>query len=127
VEGDGRVGSKAGLIEKVIIQTRMVTFLVRSKDRNRVLARTNRVVARFRPRKEKMNVFDQGKNYARWAPVALIYMTPDGSFEGRIYSHGAECRSAGSVKCCTKEYAVCATTETLPRTQALVDEELGLL
>lgn len=58
---------------------------------------------------------------------ALIYMTFDGSFEGRIYTHGEDCKSGELAKCCTENYEICAITETLPRTQVLVDEELGLL
>ena len=55
---------------------------------------------------------------------AAIYMRPDGLFEGRIYrsesnaaSHAAQSRTG---------FEVCGVTETLPRLEAIVDEELGL-
>ncbi len=46
---------------------------------------------------------------------AEIYMRPDGTFEGRIYRPEAE-----------EEFEICGVTETLPRVETLVDEELGL-
>ena len=57
----------------------------------------------------------------------LIYMTTDGSFEGRIYTHREDCKPGKVTECCTHNYEVCAITQTLPRTLILVDEELGLL
>ena len=47
---------------------------------------------------------------------AEIYMRDDGLFEGRIY------RSDGA----NGDFEVCGLTETLPRLEAIVDEELGL-
>lgn len=49
---------------------------------------------------------------------AEIYMRDDGLFEGRIHRTdpgGAE-----------ESFEVCGVTETLPRIEAIVDEELGL-
>ncbi|MGH9968840.1 MAG: hypothetical protein ACREBG_13640 [Pyrinomonadaceae bacterium] len=44
---------------------------------------------------------------------AEIYMRPDGLFEGRIYRQEVDL-----------EFEVCGVTETLPRVETLVDEEL---
>ena len=44
---------------------------------------------------------------------AEIYMRPDGLFEGRIYRPEVE-----------MEFEICGVTETLPRVETLVDEEL---
>lgn len=44
---------------------------------------------------------------------AEIYMRPDGLFEGRIYRQEVDV-----------EFEVCGVTETLPRVETLVDEEL---
>lgn len=46
---------------------------------------------------------------------AEIYMRDDGLFEGRIYRQAP-----------TDEFEVCGVTETLPRVEMIVDEELGL-
>jgi hypothetical protein len=55
---------------------------------------------------------------------AEIYMRPDGLFEGRIYR---ETEAKGEVsKRAEGEFEVCGITETLPRVETLVDEELGL-
>ena len=56
---------------------------------------------------------------------AEIYMRTDGLFEGRIYSialaTGSLNPGRGEV-----EFEVCGVTETLPRAQTIVYEELGL-
>jgi hypothetical protein len=44
---------------------------------------------------------------------AKIYMRPDGLFEGRIYPQEVD-----------EEFEVCGVTETLPRVETLVEEEL---
>ena len=54
---------------------------------------------------------------------ALIYMRPDGLFEGRI--HRKRDQDAGADRW-ANDYEVCAVTETLPRAKTIVDEELGL-
>jgi hypothetical protein len=54
---------------------------------------------------------------------AEIYMRDDGLFEGRIYRE-PEPPVAGSVG--ADAFEVCGITETLPRVETLVDEELGL-
>lgn len=51
---------------------------------------------------------------------AEIYMRPDGLFEGRIYRMEAAGGSEPS------DFEICGVTETLPRVETLVDEELGL-
>lgn len=56
---------------------------------------------------------------------AEIYMRPDGLFEGRIYGLEATAGSLQSRRC-EAEFEVCGVTETLPRAQAIVDEELDL-
>ena len=55
---------------------------------------------------------------------AEIFMRPDGLFEGRIYRQTAETASDGSRA--KADFEICGVTETLPRVEALVDEELGL-
>ena len=55
---------------------------------------------------------------------AEIYMRPDGLFEGRIYS--LESATGGPQPMQRKEFEVCGVTETLPRAQTIVSEELGL-
>jgi hypothetical protein len=50
---------------------------------------------------------------------AEIYMRDDGLFEGRIYRSGSGKQGDG-------DFEVCGLTETLPRIEAIVDEELGL-
>jgi hypothetical protein len=54
---------------------------------------------------------------------AEIYMRPDGLFEGRIYGPEPEADCGNSSH---DEGFVCGVTETLPRVQTVVDEELGL-
>lgn len=46
---------------------------------------------------------------------AKIFMRSDGLFEGRIYRQEVDV-----------EFEVCGVTETLPRVETLVDEELDL-
>lgn len=53
---------------------------------------------------------------------AEIYMRDDGLFEGRIYRTGASNQADGA----NGGFEVCGITETLPRIEAIVDEELGL-
>jgi hypothetical protein len=56
---------------------------------------------------------------------AKIYMRPDGLFEGRIYTLQS---AAGSPPLgqSDAEFEVCGVTETLPRAQSIVYEDLGL-
>ncbi len=58
---------------------------------------------------------------------AGIYMRPDGLFEGRIYRPVPEpdCGQRQGLQL-DDEFEVCGITETLPRIETLVDEELGL-
>ncbi len=58
---------------------------------------------------------------------AQIWMNFDGSFEGRVHTHRETCKPNGRSNCCLDQYEVCGVTETLPRIETLVDEELGLL
>jgi hypothetical protein len=51
-------------------------------------------------------------------------MRPDGLFEGRIYRQTSE--TAGETIRAKAEFEICGVTETLPRVETLVDEELGL-
>jgi hypothetical protein len=61
-------------------------------------------------------------NGQRWAE---IYMRPDGLFEGRI--HRVESPTGGLQPGRREaEFEVCGVTETLPRAQTIVYEELGL-
>ncbi len=53
---------------------------------------------------------------------AEIYMRPDGLFEGRIYQEPDPGNNSNRVG----QFEVCGVTETLPRVESLVDEELGL-
>ena len=55
---------------------------------------------------------------------AEIYMRPDGLFEGRIYRQQSETGSGLAQG--NAEFEICGVTETLPRVELLVDEELGL-
>ena len=55
---------------------------------------------------------------------AEIYMRDDGLFEGRIYRPESESRVP--VQDASVRFEVCGITETLPRLEAIVDEELGL-
>jgi len=58
----------------------------------------------------------------------LIYMRPDGLFEGRLYQR--ETRHNGQERVPSRwseKFNLCALTETLPRAQTIVYEELGLL
>ena len=56
---------------------------------------------------------------------AEIYMRPDGLFEGRIYSLKSATGSAQPGRR-EAEFEICGVTETLPRAQTIVYEELGL-
>jgi hypothetical protein len=56
---------------------------------------------------------------------AEIYMRPDGLFEGRIYCLGSATASPQLGRR-EAEFEVCGVTETLPRAQTIVYEELGL-
>lgn len=53
---------------------------------------------------------------------AAIYMRDDGLFEGRIYRTDGKQSKAGS-DC---GFEVCGVTETLPRIESIIDEELDL-
>jgi hypothetical protein len=55
---------------------------------------------------------------------AAIYMRPDGLFEGRIYR--SESEPANHETRSNTGFEVCGITETLPRLETIVDEELGL-
>lgn len=55
---------------------------------------------------------------------AEIFMRPDGLFEGRIYRQTSE--TASEAILAKAEFEICGVTETLPRVETLVDEELGL-
>ena len=52
---------------------------------------------------------------------AAIYMRDDGLFEGRIYRADMERATPAS-----SGFEVCGITETLPRIETIVDEELEL-
>jgi hypothetical protein len=52
---------------------------------------------------------------------AEIYMREDGLFEGRIFRS----RSSKQAGDANGDYEVCGVTETLPRIETIVDEELG--
>ena len=53
---------------------------------------------------------------------AEIYMRDDGLFEGRIYRSRSSQQADGA----KGDFEICGLTETLPRIEAIVDEELGL-
>jgi hypothetical protein len=53
---------------------------------------------------------------------AEIYMRDDGLFEGRIHRMRSGKQGDGA----NGDFQVCGVTETLPRIEAIVDEELGL-
>lgn len=55
---------------------------------------------------------------------AVIYMRPDGLFEGRIYRSESELANRETAP--NTGFEVCGITETLPRLESIVDEELGL-
>jgi len=55
---------------------------------------------------------------------AEIYMRDDGLFEGRIYR--SESESQDQLQEASVKFEVCGITETLPRLEAIVDEELDL-
>ena len=55
---------------------------------------------------------------------AEIYMRDDGLFEGRIYRPKLEAGRQAHYS--NVGFEVCGVTETLPRLEAIVDEELGL-
>ena len=57
----------------------------------------------------------------------LIYMRPDGMFEGRLYQR--EITDNGPERAASRwseKFNLCALTETLPRAQTIAYEELGL-
>jgi hypothetical protein len=57
----------------------------------------------------------------------VIYMRPDGLFEGHIHCRRGMAGGNDMVLSgWSDDYQVCAVTETLPRAKAIVDEELGL-
>ena len=56
---------------------------------------------------------------------AEIYIRTDGLFEGRIYRLKSQVESQSSGRP-SADFEVCAVTETLPRAQTIVYEELGL-
>ncbi|HXM36208.1 MAG TPA: hypothetical protein VN920_13535 [Pyrinomonadaceae bacterium] len=55
---------------------------------------------------------------------AEIYMRDDGLFEGRIYRPAS--KAGNQMPHSSEGFEVCGITETLPRLEAIVDEELGL-
>ena len=55
--------------------------------------------------------------------AAEIYMRDDGLFEGRIYGSESEQPDNLGLR---SGFQVCGVTETLPRLEMIVDEELGL-
>ena len=65
-----------------------------------------------------MFLVEEKRNGARRAE---IYMRDDGMFEGRIYR-----QPIGDPATAADAFDVCGVTETLPRVETLVDEELGL-
>jgi len=69
-----------------------------------------------------MFLVEQKQNGGRRAE---IYMRPDGLFEGRIYRQDVEIADGQSIRA-SSEFEVCGVTETLPRVETIVDEELGL-
>jgi hypothetical protein len=69
-----------------------------------------------------MFLVEQKRNGGRRAE---IYMRPDGLFEGRIYRQDSDGKD-GQSQTAGAEFEVCAVTETLPRVETIVDEELGL-
>lgn len=69
-----------------------------------------------------MFLVEQKQNGGRRAE---IYMRPDGLFEGRIYRQGSEVID-GQPQLGSLDFEICAVTETLPRVETIVDEELGL-
>jgi hypothetical protein len=69
-----------------------------------------------------MFLVEQKQNGGRRAE---IYMRPDGLFEGRIYRQDLEANDSQS-RHKNSEFEVCAVTETLPRIETIIDEELGL-
>ncbi len=56
---------------------------------------------------------------------AEIYMRSDGLFEGRIYRLESQIESREPMQR-GSDFEVCGVTETLPRAQTIVYEELGL-
>lgn len=70
----------------------------------------------------EMFLVEQKQNGGRRAE---IYMRPDGLFEGRIYRQESEVVD-GQPQLGSLDFEICAVTETLPRVETIVDEELGL-
>ena len=59
--------------------------------------------------------------------LGAIYMRDDGLFEGHLHcKRDAAANNASMVNGWSDDYEVCALTETLPRAEMIVDEELGL-
>ncbi|HKE60181.1 MAG TPA: hypothetical protein VKB46_25895 [Pyrinomonadaceae bacterium] len=59
--------------------------------------------------------------------LGAIYMRDDGLFEGHLHSRRDLSEDHGSmVTRWSDDYEVCALTETLPRAEMIVDEELDL-
>jgi hypothetical protein len=56
----------------------------------------------------------------------VIFMRPDGSFEGRIYRRGVFAVTHAHQSKEDEQFQVCALTETLTRARTIVYEELGL-
>ncbi len=57
---------------------------------------------------------------------AMIYMRPDGLFEGRIYPRGRAAANPGAVEADGENFEMCCVTDTLGRAQSIVYEEIGL-
>jgi hypothetical protein len=75
-------------------------------------------------RRERMFLIEK-KTSPNGQRRAEIYMRPDGLFEGRIYTlESATGRPQPRRR--EAEFEVCGVTETLPRAQTIVYEELGL-
>ena len=63
------------------------------------------------------------------ACCAMIYMRPDGLFEGRIYPLGGTAGAGGPgalAEAGDDNFRMCCVTETLLRAQSIVYEEIGL-
>ena len=57
---------------------------------------------------------------------AMIYMRPDGLFEGRIYPRGQEAVAHGAAEAGAESFEMCCIPDTLVRAQCIVYEEIGL-
>jgi hypothetical protein len=59
--------------------------------------------------------------------LGAIYMRDDGLFEGHLHCKRDLSENNGTmVTGWSDDYEVCALTETLPRAEMILDEELGL-